>query len=72
MKQRAAVGFLALKKLSAKGIRTDLEGVYGHEALCLSAVKKRRKRFTNGIITLKYEPRSGRPHRAISLNLCTP
>jgi hypothetical protein len=61
MEQRAAVRFSTLKKLSARDITVELEGVYGHEALSLSAVKKRRKRFANGRITLKDDPRSGTP-----------
>jgi hypothetical protein len=61
MEQYAAVRFFALKKLSAKDIRAELEAVYVDEALSLSAVKKRRKRFTNGKINLECDPRSERP-----------
>jgi hypothetical protein len=38
---------LTLKKLSARDATAELEEVYGHEALCLLAVKKWRKRFVN-------------------------
>jgi hypothetical protein len=41
--QRAIVRFLTLKKLSAKHITAELEGLYGHEALSLSVAKKWRK-----------------------------
>jgi hypothetical protein len=47
MEQRAAIQLLTLKKLSAKDITAELEGVYGHEALSLSVVKKWRKQFVN-------------------------
>jgi transposase len=67
MEQRAVVRFLTLKKLSARDITAELEGVYEHEALSLSAVKKWCKRFVNGRITLEDDPRSGRPPRS---NLC--
>jgi hypothetical protein len=52
---------LALKKLSAKANRTEFEAVYGYEALSLSTVKKWRKCFANGRITLGDDPRSGIP-----------
>jgi hypothetical protein len=64
MEQRAVVRFLTLKKLSARDIIADLEGVYGHEALSLSAMKKWRKRFVNGRIALEGDPRSTRPPRS--------
>jgi hypothetical protein len=50
MKQRAVVQFLTVKQLSANGIRAELEGVHGHKALCLSAMKKWRNAFPNGRI----------------------
>jgi hypothetical protein len=40
MEQHAIVRFLILERLSARDITAELEGVYGHEALSLSAVKK--------------------------------
>jgi hypothetical protein len=40
MEPRAVVRFLTLKRLYAKGIKPELEGVYNLEALCLWAVKK--------------------------------
>jgi hypothetical protein len=40
MEQRAVVRFLALTKMSAKAIGAELEVVYSHESLCLSAVKR--------------------------------
>jgi transposase len=60
MKQRAVVRFFALKKPSAKDVKAELEGVHGHEAFSLSAVKKWRNRFANGGINLEDDPRSGR------------
>jgi hypothetical protein len=61
MELRAVVRFFTAKKLFARGIRAELEGVDGYEALCLSAVEKWRRRFANGRITLEDDPRSGRP-----------
>jgi hypothetical protein len=61
MEWRAVIGFFPLKKSSAKDIRAELKGVYGHEALSLSAMKKSCKRFAKGRINLKDDPRSGRP-----------
>jgi hypothetical protein len=60
MEQRAAVHYLPIKKLSAKGFRTEFEAVDDHEALSLFVVKKWRKRFANGRINLGDDPRSGR------------
>jgi hypothetical protein len=61
--QRVVIQFLTLKRLFARDVTAELEGVYGHEALSLSAVKKWRKRFVNGRITLEDDPWSGRPPR---------
>jgi hypothetical protein len=38
MEQRTVLRFLTLKKLSARDITIELEGVYGYEALSLSTV----------------------------------
>jgi hypothetical protein len=57
MEQHAVVLFLTLKKLSAGDIMAELEGMYEHQAFSLSAVKKWRKRFVNGRITLEDGPR---------------
>jgi hypothetical protein len=40
MEQRAVVRFLTLKKLSARDITAELEGMYGYEVLSLLAVRK--------------------------------
>jgi hypothetical protein len=64
MERRAAVQFLTLKKLSARDITTELKGAYGREAFSLLAVRKWRRRFVNGRITLEDGPRSGRPPRS--------
>jgi hypothetical protein len=40
MEQRAVVRFLTIEELSARDIKAELEGVYGHEALFLSVVNK--------------------------------
>jgi hypothetical protein len=61
MEQRVVVRFLTLEKPSAKGINAELGCVYGHESLCLSALKKWRKRLANRRITPEDGPRSGRP-----------
>jgi hypothetical protein len=53
MKQRAVIRFLILKKLFAMDVMAELQGVYRHEALSLSAVKKWHKPFGNGRITLE-------------------
>jgi hypothetical protein len=70
MEQRVVVRFLIRKKLSARDIKEELEGVYGHEALSLSAVKKWRPTFINGRITLEDDSRSGSPLEAIFPSLC--
>jgi transposase len=72
MKQHPFVRFLALKNLSVRDITAELEGMYGHEALSLSAVKKWRKRFINGRRTLEDDPRSGRPPRSDLCDLYGP
>jgi hypothetical protein len=64
MEQRAVVRSLTLKKLSARDITAELERVYGHEALSQSAMKKCRKRFVKGRITLEDDTPSGRPPRS--------
>jgi hypothetical protein len=61
MQQRAIVRFLTLKKLFARDITSELQGISGREALFLSAVKVWRKRFANGRITMEDDSRSGRP-----------
>jgi hypothetical protein len=64
MEQRTVVRFFTLKKLSARDIRGELEDVYGYAALSLSAVKKWRKPFANGRISLEGDPRYEDPHIA--------
>jgi hypothetical protein len=63
MEQRAFMQFLSLKKLSARDITAELEGVYGDQVLPPAAVKKWRKRFANGIVILEDDPQSGRRPR---------
>jgi hypothetical protein len=63
MDHLVVVQFLTLKKLSARDITAELEGMYGHEALSLSAAKKFRKQFVNRRITLEEDPRPVRPPR---------
>jgi hypothetical protein len=58
MEQHAVIRFMTLKKLFARDISAELEGMYGHEALSLSAVKKWRKRFVDGRTTLEDDPQS--------------
>ena len=64
MEQRAVVRFFTLKRTKAKDIKTELDEVYGKEALSLSAVKKWRKRFADGRPSLDDDPRPGRPCRS--------
>jgi transposase len=67
MEQRALIRFLTLKKLSARDVTAELEGVYGRELLSFSVVKKWCKQFANGRITLKGDPR---PRRSPGSDLC--
>jgi hypothetical protein len=69
---RAVTRFLIFKELPARDITAELEGMHGHEAFSLSAVKKWRKRFVNGIITPEDDPRSRRAPRAIFVNFYGP
>jgi transposase len=64
MEQRAVVRFLTFKMLSARDIMAELEGIYGHEALSGSMVRKWLKRFVNGKITLEDDPWSERPRQS--------
>jgi hypothetical protein len=52
---------LTFKKSSARDITAELEEVYGHEALSLSAVKKWGKWFVNDRIILEDDSRPERP-----------
>jgi hypothetical protein len=61
IEQRAVIRFFPLKKLSAKDMRAGLEGVYGHEALSLSAGKKWHERSATGRISGEDDLASGRP-----------
>jgi hypothetical protein len=72
MEQGAVVQFLTLKKLCDKGIRAEIEGVYGHEALSLSAAKDWCRPFTNWRINLDDDQKSEKPHKAISASQCEP
>jgi hypothetical protein len=44
---------LILEKGSAKDVKTELDGVYGDEGSCLSAVKKWRERLANESLILE-------------------
>jgi hypothetical protein len=61
MQQRAIVRFLTFKKLSARDITAELEGISGREALFLLAFKVWRKRAVNGRIMMEDDSRSERP-----------
>jgi hypothetical protein len=52
---------LHVQSLKARAIYTELESVYGPEALPLPTVKKWRRRFHHGRLNLFDDPRSGRP-----------
>jgi hypothetical protein len=55
------IRFFTLKGLKARGIHTELESVYGPEALALLTVKKWRGRFHQGRTDLLDDPMSGMP-----------
>jgi hypothetical protein len=59
---------LALKKLPARDITVELKGVYGHEALSLSVVKKGRKRFASEGIAWKMTHGRGDRLESIFVN----
>jgi hypothetical protein len=61
MEQCAVVQVLTLKKLFVRNVTAELEGVCGHEALSLWAVKKWRERFVDGRIPLTGGRQPGRP-----------
>jgi hypothetical protein len=61
MEQRAVIRFFTLKGSSPRYIHTELEYVYGDDALCLRAVYKWYERFLQGRTELFDNPRSGRP-----------
>jgi hypothetical protein len=61
MEDYAIVRLFTLKKLSAKGAMAELDGTHGQKVFSLSAVKKWRKRFAHGRITLEDDPKSGKP-----------
>jgi hypothetical protein len=61
MEQRAVIRFFTLKGSSPRDIHTELESVYGDEALCLRAVYKWYESFLQGRTELFDNPRSGRP-----------
>jgi histone-lysine N-methyltransferase SETMAR len=64
MEQRAVIRFLTLKGQSAKSILSELMEVYHQDALCLTAVKKWRKRFLKGRTSLEDDLRIGRPKKS--------
>jgi hypothetical protein len=64
MEQRSVIRFLTLKKLFARDITDELEGMDGHEAPSLSAAKNGRTELVNGRITLGDDPGSGRTARS--------
>jgi hypothetical protein len=61
--QCVVILFLTVKQLSAMDITAEADGVYRHKTLSFVVVKKRRKRFVNGRITLEDDPQLGRPPR---------
>jgi hypothetical protein len=48
MEQRAVIRFFTLRGLKAKAIHTELDSVYGPEALALPTLKKGGDVFTKG------------------------
>jgi hypothetical protein len=61
MEQPAVTSFFTLKGLRASPIAAELRPVYETEARVLSPVKKWRKRFVEGAMSLCDSPRCGRP-----------
>jgi transposase len=61
MEQRVVIFLFTLKELKARAIQTELELVYGPEALARPTVKKWRRRSHQGRTDLFDDPRSGRP-----------
>jgi hypothetical protein len=61
MKQRRLVCFFKFKRLKARVIHTELESVYGQEALALQTVKKWQRRFHQGRTDLFGDPKPGIP-----------
>jgi hypothetical protein len=59
MEQQAVIPFLILKRLRGSAIAAKVESVYETEAITVSTVKKRRKRFVEGRTSL-YDDPSGR------------
>jgi hypothetical protein len=49
LKQRAVIRYLKLKKLSVAEIATELQSVYGTDALKYSTVSKWTLRFQDGL-----------------------
>jgi hypothetical protein len=72
MWQGAIVRTLMLKKLSAQAIKNELERVCGDQTVSLSVVKKWRKCFANGKISLADGLTSGSRRKAISVSQCEP
>jgi hypothetical protein len=60
MKQRAMISFFTLKGLKTRAIHTELESVYGPEALALLIVKKWRRRFHQGRTDIFDDSRCGK------------
>jgi transposase len=62
--QRAVICYLTLKNFTIAEIATELQGVYGRDALKCSTVSKWRLRFLDGSEDLFDFARSGRPPRS--------
>jgi hypothetical protein len=61
LEQRAVIRYLTLQNLSVAGIATELQSVYGTDALKYSTVSKRRLRLQDGSDGLFDSARSGTP-----------
>jgi transposase len=67
LEQRAVIRYLTLKNLTVTEIATELQGVYGRDALKYSTVSKWRLRFRDGSEDLFDLARSGRlPRRDLA------
>jgi histone-lysine N-methyltransferase SETMAR len=64
MEQRAVIRFLTLKGMNSRQIFSELQSVYGDQALHLPTVFKWHARFRDGRTELGDDPRSGRPQKS--------
>lgn len=64
LQQRSVIKFLTLEGVSAKDIHSRLQNQFGEDTLCYTQVKDWAAQFKRGRISVRDEPRSGRPVEA--------